>query len=845
MNYQSLYFNARHLMVQAIRTVICLGVLLLVMSCSHRAIEQMPSHNQNTRVHVLVMHFTAINYARSVRALVDDGGLSSHYLLPEKHDPTYPYDHLKVLQLVDEQARAWHAGHSFWQGRTGLNDQSIGIEIVNVPECKRDNALGPSRAENAGNRVCLFPDYDPEQIQLLIELSQSILSRHPDIHPTAVVGHSDIAPSRKNDPGPRFPWYQLYKAGVGAWYENETLTFYWSLFNERLPSIGLTQAALREYGYGLIETGVYDQKTTDTLSAFQMHFTPTQVSGDNDSHTNAALFALLDKYFPDKLKQLLDRYEEEASAVLVVTQPPAKRGQIDTVFPLAQRSDRQWVNDRARFKSYAGRGSITLEGAAPDSGSAGSQNEPVHADIFVNGEKLQLNDGFLPNQPQTYSLARRTRDGENLLKVENVRPDGAKLNITIPYPTLEQSSTNSGYDFTAVDSFIQADIKAGFPGAVLLVAKQGKIIKHTAYGYAERYAPDGSELEHPVPMTLDTVFDLASNTKTFATTLAVMHLVSQGKLSLDTPVYHYLPEFRGDGREARSVRDLLDHRSGYAPSIGFYDKDNPLGSRFFSQQANTTKDLLVQAAPFTQSRGLATQYSDTNFMLLGVLVERVSGLALDHYVEHHLYRPLGLHHTVFNPLTKLAGATRYAATELNGNSRDGRVDFARMRTHTLRGEVHDEKAFYSMGGVSGHAGLFSTASDLAVLAQMLLNGGGYGEQALFPSAVVNQFSQPSQNDYSMGLGFRLAADGTRRWQFGPYASTRAFGHTGWTGTLTVIDPTHDLAIILLTNMRHTPINTVTESNGNAVTDFVGRRFETGRYGSVASLVYEAVLAPQP
>lgn len=310
-----------------------------------------------------------------------------------------------------------------------------------------------------------------------------------------------------------------------------------------------------------------------------------------------------------------------------------------------------------------------------------------------------------------------------------------------------------------------------------------------------------------------------------------MTLLESKQLELDAPLHSYLPEYRGNGRESRTVRDLLTHRSGYAPEVRFFDDENTLGKQFYSQDREQTQTLLTTQVPFKFGRGVKMQYSDTNFMLLGVLVERITGMRLDEYVESKLYQPLGLNHTRFNPLQKLPPSVRYAATELNGNTRNGALSFPNIRTYTLEGEVHDEKSFYSMEGVSGHAGLFSNADDLAVLMQTMLNGGGYGETKLFSESLINKFSHSSNEDFSVGLGFRRAGNGERRWQFGPYASEQAYGHTGWTGTLTIVDPTHDLAIVLLTNMRHS-------------IDFNAKQFETGKYGSVVSLIYEAVLTAQ-
>ena len=150
--------------------------------------------------------------------------------------------------------------------------------------------------------------------------------------------------------------------------------------------------------------------------------------------------------------------------------------------------------------------------------------------------------------------------------------------------------------------------------------------------------------------------------------------------------------------------------------------------------------------------------------------------------------------------------------------------------------MHDEKAYYSFDGVAGHAGLFSTANDLSVLAQVLLNGGGYANKQLFTAQVLEQFIAPQPTNQTYGLGWRRAGHQARKWHFGPYASPQAYGHTGWTGTVTVIDPTYDLAIILLTNARHTPVE-----GGDIHYEFAGKKFETGKYGSVISLIYEAIL----
>ncbi|WP_404340878.1 penicillin binding protein PBP4B [Pseudoalteromonas mariniglutinosa] len=799
----------------------CAAILTLLVSCSTLNYEFTRSENYSHRVKFLVMHYTAINYQQSKSALVDKGGLSAHYLLPESDDPSYPESSLKVFQLVEEQHRAWHAGQSYWQGREDLNDHSIGIEIVNVPKC-----YYPEHAElameNDASKLCLFPDYDAKQIDLLIELSKDILARNPDIGPTQVVGHSDIAATRKNDPGPRFPWYQLYKAGIGAWYDSDTVDKYWQKFSVSVPTINLMQIALQNYGYHVPATNQLDLHTLDTLSAFQMHFLPAHVTGNPDARTAAVLFALLEKYFPDKLDKLLVEYEQQQMTVDKIVAPLAN-AQVIARFPELKPSTRQLVNNRGTFKAYQGRGTVMIE-----------NDNATSADIYINGEKINIASPLSAARTYQYSLAKRTRNGLNTYKVDNVLPEGASLTLRFPYPTLI-TDTRDQQPFKAVDELINQEVAAGFPGAVLAVVKEGRLIKLSHYGDAYKYASDGRVANNPKKMRSDTLFDIASNAKMFATNLALMKLVSEGKLDVEKPLFYYLPEYRGSGREQRLVKDLLTHRAGYPAVVDFHRKDNHLGEAFFSHSSLRTKNLLLTGVPFIAGRDIQHRYSDIDYMLLGILIERITGLPLDVYVEGQIYQPLGLTNTLYNPLQKGVARDAIAATELAGNSRDGRVTFSNMRSHVIQGQVHDEKAFHSLAGVAGHAGLFSNGADMSVLAQLLLNRGGYGEQQIFTPQVLEQFIKPQASDETYGLGWRRAGHHARKWHFGPYASAQAYGHTGWTGTVTVIDPAYDLAIILLTNARHTPIEG-DETNY----EFIGKQFETGQYGSIISLVYEAI-----
>lgn len=280
-------------------------------------LEHVTSENANDRIRFLVMHYTAADFESSLKILTlpSSGPVSAHYLVPETDDPSYPDKALKVYQLVDESRRAWHAGSSRWEDREALNDQSIGIEIVNVAHCHPP-------MEQALDGICFFPEFDPEQIKLVTALAQNILSRYPDITPTRVVGHGDIQPARKNDPGPRFPWQQLARAGVGAWYRDETVLSYYQRLESGAPLSAHTEVAesdhtqtpsederqfaglLAAYGYGLEPLCASLAEIQRYTRAFQYHFRPERVSGVVDNQTRAILLALLEQYWPEKLLRL-------------------------------------------------------------------------------------------------------------------------------------------------------------------------------------------------------------------------------------------------------------------------------------------------------------------------------------------------------------------------------------------------------------------------------------------------------------------------------------------------------------------------------------------------------------
>ena len=319
-----------------------------------------------------------------------------------------------------------------------------------------------------------------------------------------------------------------------------------------------------------------------------------------------------------------------------------------------------------------------------------------------------------------------------------------------------------------VDSIIeQAITDANIPGAVLVVGHDGAVVYRKAYG--------NRALEpKPEAMTLDTVFDLASLTKVIATTTAMMQLVEQGKVRMNDPVAKYLPEFAQNGKEDITVRQLMTHYSGLAPDL---DLTTPWEGK------NTAYELAFVEPPET-TPGSGFVYSDINFITLGALVERVSGETLDEYAPKHIFAPLKMTRTRFVP--PASWRAKIAPTQYDENE------------HMLRGEVHDPTA-RRMGGVAGHAGLFSTGDDLAKFAQALLDGGG----GILSAVTVEKMTSPEQPPQAPVLrGFGWDIDSPFSSNRGDLLPVGSFGHTGFTGTSVWIDPTTQTYIILLTNAVH-------------------------------------------
>jgi CubicO group peptidase (beta-lactamase class C family) len=352
-----------------------------------------------------------------------------------------------------------------------------------------------------------------------------------------------------------------------------------------------------------------------------------------------------------------------------------------------------------------------------------------------------------------------------------------------------------------VDSLIQQEVdQDNLAGAVIRVQHEDSILHYNAYGFAQKYTYGMNLMEEPEKMTRGHLFDLASLTKVFATTYGIMLLVDSGELALDDPISNYLPAFadeRGD-KNTISIRHLLTHTSGLPQWYPLYYKASNKYER---------RDVIANM-PLKWPVGSERHYSDLGFMLLGDIIEQVSGRNLNQYLDEQLYRRLNLKNTIFNPNRNIF--TDIAATS-HGNPFEKRMvyddDFGYRidvdpaswdgwREYTLIGEVNDGNAWYANSGVAGHAGLFSTADDLQVLVNLLLDKGAYRGEQIISESVIDTFL--TKNNFENALGWVMqkeiiAAEGTPE---------GTFGHTGFTGTNVVIIPKFDLSIILLTNRQH-------------------------------------------
>jgi CubicO group peptidase (beta-lactamase class C family) len=357
------------------------------------------------------------------------------------------------------------------------------------------------------------------------------------------------------------------------------------------------------------------------------------------------------------------------------------------------------------------------------------------------------------------------------------RDGGTPLRTALNRASSAEDAGMSTDGLSAALGVVQTHIeKRTMPGAVVLIARRGKIVLEEALG--RMTYETGAD-----PMTLDTIFDLASLTKVVVTTTLAMMLTEEGALDLDKPVQVYIPEFRGEGKGQVTVRDLFAHCSGMRSWAPFFRE---LAVPSPPEAKKAVIDAICRM-PLAHPWRSKTVYSDPAYILLGGMIERISGTPLEILAEERIFGPLGLEDTQYRPPHSLLH--HIAPTEIDP-----------WRGRVIRGEVHDENAFF-VGGVTGHAGLFGTASDLAIFGQMMAKGGMYEGRRYVEAETIRAWTKPAElvAGSSRAVGWDTAQVPASPLGQGP---SMAFWHTGFTGVSLWIDPERELVAVLLTNRIH-------------------------------------------
>ena len=491
------------------------------------------------------------------------------------------------------------------------------------------------------------------------------------------------------------------------------------------------------------------------------------------------------------------------------------------------------MNSMISFLGYHGQGMIWLDVA----------QETKSFQLYINSDTYDTAAFGAGIHPLDFSSS--AKDGINTLQISNIRPCGIQnaVMVYIPYPAvIEGDFSDSGIRPEAmrlVNDLIASDIAHGFTSAQMAIIRNGRLVYENAWGRLNAYHPDGTRDETSPAVTPDTLYDLASVTKMISANFALQKLATEGKLDVNARVADILgAAFAEDvieihfndypypgletvkaWKSSLTVRDVLCHQAGFPADPQYhnlcfdaarrgYDPTavNPLFSGAdHSEKTRMETFHALCKTPLMYRPGTETVYSDADYILLGFIVEKITGKRLDVYLREEFWEPMGLSRIAYNPLENGFAANDCAATELNGNTRDHRILFPGIREYTLQGQVHDEKAWYAMAGVSGHAGLFACARDLAKLGSLMLTG-GWEEHRFFSQTVIDLFTAPKSIQMgNWGLGWWRQGEDRRPWHFGTQAPSMTIGHQGWTGTLLMIDPSRQLVIAYLTNKINSPV----------------------------------------
>ena len=561
----------------------------------------------------------------------------------------------------------------------------------------------------------------------------------------------------------------------------------------------------------------------------------------------------------------LNLVPKKAASVKVTSRGSVSGGwQGEPVFPnwKGYTDDTLAMNHMYTFVGYAGQGTLCVE---PESGVTGFN-------LFVNNRQINT-AAMAAGGVWNVDISGQTINGRNTIQVGGIRPRGKQVTVRVGYPTVQEGSLQDvGIDRDALElleQIIQADVNNGFPSAQMAIVKNGKLVYQNAWGKVNSYNPDGTPKTDSPAVTNDTLYDLASNTKMYTANYALQYLVTQGKANLDSRLVDLLGSafvedtidityngYENPGLKVNkqwkaelTLRDILRHQAGFPADPQYYNDSYDQSSQsivpgavnvLYSGSDGSTETRIetlhsIFKTPLMYEPGTKTVYSDVDYMLLAFVIEKITGKGLDVFLKETFWDPMGLTRTTYNPLQNGFAPNDCAATELNGDTRDGYVSFTGARTVTTQGQVHDGKAYFCMAGISGHAGLFSTATELAKLASVMLTG-GYGENRYFSRNVMDAFTAPKkENAANWGLGWWREGDNQRCWYFGTQSSPNTIGHQGWTGTLTMIDPSENLVVVYLTNKINSRITDPANVNG-----FNGNWYTASTLGFVAQLLYQGL-----
>lgn len=391
-------------------------------------------------------------------------------------------------------------------------------------------------------------------------------------------------------------------------------------------------------------------------------------------------------------------------------------------------------------------------------------------------------------------------------------------------------------ELAMVDKIIDESLRKGFPGGQLLIEIAGKKIYERSFGSVvlencSLTEEAGFNFERGPMVTASTLFDIASLTKIFATTYLFQKYIEEEPALLTRTLADFFPALLKRHEECInasvgtiSLKALLSHHAGFEPNPLFYDPT--YSASLYCQNRENFPEALLKA-PLINPVGSVGLYSDVDFMLLTYVLEKIGGEGLEAQLQRHFWVPLGLTDIMYRPLAKGLSKDQLAATERAGNTRDGLYDYPNIRTEMIQGEVQDEKAYYCLEEVSGHAGLFSNARTLSKLFKLMTT-----PNEIFSEAIKAQFLSPHFSEKTFGLGWRLNGP-DMGYMFGKNAGKDAFGHTGWTGCLATHDPTNQLTIIYLTNRKNTPVCDPAENPHL----FYGDQLPAGRYRPIIQAIY--------